>query len=74
MKKITESQRRVLDFISWSVKELGYPPTRFEICDALGFSSPNSAECHLRLMEKKKILALTPGVTRGIKILERKPD
>lgn len=66
--KLTDKQQEVLDFINLSLKELGFPPTRLEICEAFGFSSPNSAEEHLRALEKKGAISVSPGIARGIKI------
>lgn len=65
---LTEKQSDVLNFIARSVADRGYPPTRAEICDAFGFRSPNSAEEHLRALEKKGAISVAPGISRGIKI------
>ena len=53
MKKLTPQQTKVLNCIRDSINKTGFPPTRAEICSELGFRSPNSAETHLRALEKK---------------------
>jgi len=50
------------------IKETGMPPTRAEISRALGFKSANAAEEHLRALQRKGVLALLPGASRGIQL------
>ena len=45
------------------------PPTRAEIARELGFRSANAAEEHLRALERKGVIALLPGMSRGIQLL-----
>lgn len=44
------------------------PPTRAEIARELGFKSANAAEEHLRALQKKGVLELVPGASRGIQL------
>ncbi len=44
------------------------PPTRAEIARELGFKSANAAEEHLRALQKKGVLDLIPGASRGIQL------
>ena len=67
--KLTPRQREVLKFISQSIEKNGYPPTRNEISAHFGFRSPNAAEAHLRAMEKKSVIGIERGVSRGITLL-----
>ena len=46
----------------------GYPPTRAEIAQELGFKSPNAAEEHLKALARKGAIEMTPGASRGIRI------
>ncbi|MBI2969617.1 MAG: transcriptional repressor LexA [Gammaproteobacteria bacterium] len=69
MKKLTRSQSQVFDFIRSFVEERRMPPTRAEICAALGFRSPNAAESHLRALERKGAIELLAGASRGIRLL-----
>lgn len=50
------------------IETTGYPPTRTDICEYFGFRSPTAAEDHLRALEKKGVIELIPGASRGIRI------
>ncbi|WP_148253857.1 transcriptional repressor LexA [Aidingimonas lacisalsi] len=65
---LTPRQQNVYDFIVKTVNELGYPPTRAEIAKALGFRSPNAAEEHLRALNKKGVIRMIAGTSRGIRL------
>jgi repressor LexA len=54
----------IQDFIA----ESGMPPTRAEIARELGFKSANAAEEHLRALQRKGVLELIPGASRGIQL------
>ena len=69
MKQITSQQQRVLDCIQIYINKTGFPPTRADICKELGFKSPNSAETHLRALEKKGYISIESGTSRGISII-----
>ncbi len=68
MDNLTPRQRQVLRFIQDSLDAHGLPPTRAEIADALGFKSANAAEEHLRALQRKGVLDLLPGASRGIQL------
>jgi repressor LexA len=68
MDDLTPRQRQVLRFIQDSLDEQGLPPTRAEIATALGFKSANAAEDHLRALQRKGVLDLLPGASRGIQL------
>jgi repressor LexA len=69
--KLTARQNEILDLITKSIDESGLPPTRAEIASQLGFASANAAEEHLRALAKKGYIELTPGTSRGIRIVQR---
>ena len=69
MKDITSQQNKVLNCIQIHLKKTGFPPTRADICREMVFKSPNSAETHLRALEKKGFIAIESGTSRGISIL-----
>jgi repressor LexA len=50
---LTDRQREILDFISRSIQERGYPPTLREIGLHFGIRSTNGVNDHLRALEKK---------------------
>ncbi|MCB9831474.1 MAG: transcriptional repressor LexA [Planctomycetes bacterium] len=66
MKELTAAQQRVLDFIRRFLDQHGHPPSQAEIARALGYRSANAAAQHLRLLEKKGVLRIRPGVSRGL--------
>jgi repressor LexA len=66
---ITARQARVVDFIRAFLAERGFPPTQAEIAAGLGFRSQNAAAEHVRLLAKKGVLTVEPGVARGLKLL-----
>ena len=68
-KKLTSRQREVLNFISEFIEKHRFPPTRSELSKHFGFKSPNAAEAHLRALEKKAVIGIERGVSRGITLL-----
>lgn len=68
MIKLTPRQSEILAFIKRCLEDNGYPPTRAEIAQELGFKSPNAAEEHLKALNKKGAIEMTPGASRGIRI------
>ena len=69
MHELTTRQSRILKLIRDTIEKSGMPPTRSEICAALGFSSPNAAEQHLRALAQKGVIEMIPGASRGIRLL-----
>jgi len=68
MRQLTPRQSQILDMIQDFIAESGMPPTRAEIARELGFRSANAAEEHLRALQKKGVLDLVPGASRGIQL------
>jgi repressor LexA len=68
MAQLTPRQSQILQMIQDFIAESGMPPTRAEIARALGFKSPNAAEDHLRALQRKGVLELMPGLSRGIQL------
>jgi repressor LexA len=67
---LTPRQGEILDFIRQSLLESGAPPTREEIARAFGFRSLNAAEQHLQALQKKGLIELVAGTSRGIRLRE----
>jgi len=65
---LTARQQNVYDVIVKTMNELGYPPTRAEISRSLGFKSANAAEEHLRALERKGVIKVIRGTSRGIRL------
>jgi repressor LexA len=68
MAQLTPRQSQILHMIQQFIAEFGMPPTRAEIARELGFRSPNAAEDHLRALQRKGVLELLPGASRGIQL------
>ena len=68
MADLTPRQSQILKLIQDFIAETGMPPTRAEIAEELGFRSPNAAEEHLRALQRKGVLELRPGTSRGIQL------
>ena len=74
MLKLTPRQAEILAFIKRCLEDNGFPPTRAEIAQALGFKSPNAAEEHLKALARKGAIEMTPGASRGIRIPGFEPN
>jgi repressor LexA len=68
MNTLTSRQSEILSFIQGFIEDSGMPPTRAEISRALGFRSANAAEEHLRALQRKGVIDLVPGASRGIQL------
>jgi repressor LexA len=68
MLKLTSRQEEILNFIKDYQSETGYPPTRSEIAQKMGFKSPNAAEEHLRALARKGAIEMMPGTSRGLRL------
>jgi len=74
MRELTPRQRQILEMIQEFISETGMPPTRAEIAGELGFKSANAAEEHLRALQRKGVLELLPGASRGIQLKDSLRD
>jgi len=70
MEDLTPRQREILALIRKFMERSGFPPTRADICEAMGFASPNAAETHLRALERKGAIEILSGASRGIRLAE----
>jgi repressor LexA len=68
MEELTERQSEILQLIRELTEVSGFPPTRAEIAERMGFRSVNAAEQHLRALEKKGAIDILSGASRGIKV------
>ncbi len=74
MRELTPRQKQILELIQDFIYETGMPPTRAEIAKELGFKSANAAEEHLRALQRKGVLDLVPGTSRGIQLKDSLRD
>lgn len=69
MIRLTGCQAHILEFIKSFQAAQGMPPTRQEIADHCGYSSPNAAQEHLVALAKKGYISMQTGKARSIKVL-----
>ncbi len=68
MHKLTARQEEILAYIKDYLSDTGFPPTRSEIAQEMGFKSPNAAEEHLRALARKGAIEMLPGTSRGLRL------
>jgi len=69
MIKLTARQQEVLECIRNAIQTTGFPPTRKDIAQELGFRSANAAEDHLKALARKGAIEIVSGTSRGIRLL-----
>jgi repressor LexA len=69
MDKLTNKQKKVLDFIRERIKE-NFPPTIREIASHMGFSSTGTVRDYLSALEKKGYLKHANNLSRSIELLK----
>jgi repressor LexA len=74
MIKLTARQEQILNLIREAIENTGFPPTRAEIAAELGFRSANAAEEHLQALARKGAIEISPGTSRGIRLLDMASD
>jgi repressor LexA len=72
--QLTPRQRRILDFISGTVRERGYPPTVREIGEAVGLTSSSSVHAQVANLERLGLLHKDPTKPRAMTLSEPKAD
>src|SRR5919106_6389435 len=73
MDELTERQAEILRLVRELTEVSGFPPTRAEIAQRMGFRSVNAAEQHLRALEKKGAIEISSGASRGIRVVDSRP-
>jgi repressor LexA len=71
---LTARQRRILDFISETVHDRGYPPTVREIGEAVGLTSSSSVHAQLATLERRGMLTKDPTKPRAMTLSEPRLD
>ncbi len=67
MQGLTKRQEMVLDFITQSISNRGYPPTLREIGSYMGIRSTNGVNDHLRALERKGYLKREDMKSRALR-------
>lgn len=66
----TEDDRLAVEYIQSSVADRGYPPSRREMAEVLGFKSVSGADSVLNRMVREGIIEIDPHVPRGIRVVK----
>lgn len=67
---LTARQREILDLISSTVADRGYPPSVREIGDAVGLSSPSTVHSHLSTLSAEGFIRRDPTKPRAIEVMD----
>ncbi len=62
-------QRQMLELIEQFLRQNGWPPTRADLAVAMGLRNRQGIDQHLRALAGKGLIALEPGLARGIRLL-----
>jgi repressor LexA len=65
---VTPRQKDIFNFLLSYARERGYPPTIREIASHFNIISLNAVRVHLRALERKKLITLEKGRSRGIQL------
>lgn len=68
MKKLTDKQQQIYDYIVSFQKEHGYPPSVREIGEHVGLKSPSTVHFHLKGLEASGLITKAEGKTRAITV------
>jgi repressor LexA len=71
MKKLSDKQKRIINFIDRFFNDRGYPPTIRDIQSACNISSTSVVDYNLNILEEKGYLSRHAEVSRGIRLLNR---
>lgn len=66
--KLTEIQKRILEFIIEMKAGLGSTPSLAEIAEKFGYRNRSTVQQHLQALEKKGFIKRNPKISRGIEI------
>jgi len=66
----TARQGQILELIAQFLARHARPPTRGELAAALGLRNRQGIDQHLRALAAKGLVALEPGLARGIRLLQ----
>jgi repressor LexA len=72
--ELTARQRRILDFISETVHDRGYPPTVREIGEAVGLTSSSSVHAQIANLERRGLLHKDPTKPRAMTLSEPRSE
>ncbi len=68
--QLTNRQQQILDLITATVAERGYPPSVREIGDEVGLSSPSTVHSHLSSLAEAGYIRRDPSKPRAIEVID----
>lgn len=68
MQPISDKQKQILNYITESVSDRGFPPSVREIGAAVGLKSPSTVHYHLKALEDAGYITRDTGKTRAISL------
>src|SRR4051794_37603567 len=71
MRKLSERQRRILDFVARYTGDHGYPPSIREIGQAVGISSTSVVDYNLKALERSGLIRRDREVSRGLGLVNQ---
>lgn len=69
MRELTQRQQEIVEFIRQFQQTEGVAPTFRDIARHFNFSSLSTVADHLRLLQKKGVIAVEPGRKRSLRVL-----
>lgn len=69
-KELTESNKKILQFLKQYVKQNNYPPTHREIANHFGHKTLSQVQKSLTNLEQNNFIKKIPGLSRSITILQ----
>ncbi|NWF50733.1 MAG: transcriptional repressor LexA [Ignavibacteriaceae bacterium] len=66
--ELTETQKKILDFLIEQIKGKGIPPTLADIANYFGYSNRATVQQHLKAIEKKGYIRKSPKLSRAIEL------
>lgn len=73
MKRLTEKDYQILDYIYEQLNENGFPPTVREICEAVNLNSPATVHARLKKLEEMDIIEKKSTKNRGMRLVNYTP-
>ena len=69
-RRLSERQRRILEFIRDFIEEHGYPPSVRDIQRGCEISSTSVVDYNLHILQREGYIRRSPDISRGIEILD----
>ena len=73
MRKLSERQRRIMDFVTRYTGEHGYPPSIREIGKAVDITSTSVVDYNLKALERNGLIRRDREVSRGLGLVNQSP-